>query len=167
MWLSLTVISMSSHTQPQKVQVESSMRVTDGSAGLTAVLMSLTQLLQSDIKALARGHPGSVGLTVHQPAREIPVGNKQQARRQLVAGRGGDGHLDLPATLRRDAHAVSVGQPQALHIRRRHLQGRDFVLVAVFEFPFADTAPLLAGPSGNEDKRLKYRHFESTALDRT
>src|SRR5262249_18328092 len=34
MWLSLTVISMSSHTQPQKVQVESSMTVVDGSAGL-------------------------------------------------------------------------------------------------------------------------------------
>ena len=34
MWLSFTVISMSSHTQPQKVQVESSMTVTDGSTGL-------------------------------------------------------------------------------------------------------------------------------------
>src|SRR5215471_14019163 len=45
MWLSLTVISMSSHTQPQKVQVESSMTVVVGSAGLVAVLIcSLTQL---------------------------------------------------------------------------------------------------------------------------
>src|SRR6476620_2756934 len=45
MWLSFTVMSMSSHPQRQKVQVESSMTLTEGSAGLaTAVLISLTQL---------------------------------------------------------------------------------------------------------------------------
>src|SRR5206468_11080941 len=43
MWLSFTVISMSSHTQPQQVQVESSMTVKDGTTGLVtgAVLICL------------------------------------------------------------------------------------------------------------------------------
>ena len=48
MWLSFTVRSMSSHTQPQNVQVASSMTVTDGSTGLvtSSAHMSLTQLLR-------------------------------------------------------------------------------------------------------------------------
>ena len=53
-----------------------------------------------------------------------------------------------------DMECVFVRQAQALHIRRRHLQGRYFVLIPVGELPFADAATLLTGASRNEDKRL-------------
>src|SRR5262245_10599027 len=152
-------MSMSSHTHPQNVHVESSMTVTDGSAGLLAAgaLMSLTHLLHGDVESLARWHSRPVGVAVHQRAREVAVGDEQQPWRQFVAGGRGHCDIDLPAGVRRDAHTTAVDQAQPLHVRRCDLQGRDLALVCRVELPFADTASLLAGPPWNEDKSLQHK----------
>src|SRR5687767_7626235 len=111
MWLSLTVMSMSSHTHPQNVHVESLISVMDGSTGLAAggVAMSLCELLHRDVESLAGRHARAVRVAVHQHTRQIAVGDEQEARRQFVARRGGDSDINRSAALRRHTHAVAVG----------------------------------------------------------
>jgi hypothetical protein len=50
-----------------------------------------------------------------------------------------------------DAVAGFQGEPG--HVAGSDLQGRNFRLVLVLKFPFADAAALLAGPAGDEDER--------------
>src|SRR5436309_1284111 len=92
MWFPSTVRSMSSQTQPQKVQVAS---VTTFSS-VVAIVGSVSrsgELLDGDVHALTGGHAGAVGVAAHQPARLVAVGEEQHAGR-LVAGLGGlAGHL--------------------------------------------------------------------------
>src|SRR5262245_3253843 len=89
---------MSSQRQPQNVQVASSTILKSAfvSSGLTVLIASASprtgslstlssDLLQHHVQPLAQGDAGAVRLAPHQPAREVAIGDEQEARGQLIA----------------------------------------------------------------------------------
>src|SRR5215831_9507869 len=81
MWLPSTVNSMSSQTQPQKVQV--ALLTIFSSVPPMRVLRS-TKPLQFHVDPLAVRHPRPMRIAAHEPARRIAVGKEQQPRRQFA-----------------------------------------------------------------------------------
>src|SRR5438105_2904042 len=80
-----TVNSMSSHTQPQKVQVAFA---TTFNSGMNDSPAKPSNSLQFHIKTLTIRHPRPVRVAAHQPARHVAVGQEQNPARQF-AGLGG------------------------------------------------------------------------------
>ncbi len=98
-----------------------------------------------------------MGLAPHQFTREVSVGDKEEAGRQLVGRSGLDRDGDFPR-IAGEADSIAGLQAEPFHVAWVDLQGGDLGLIARIELAFTDAAALLASPARDENKWLWRSH---------